>query len=116
MISLPFTIFVLVAFWKVFVKAGQPGWAALIPLYNVVILFKMAGKEWWYIFLLLVPIYNIVIIVQMWHAISKAFGKRTGFTVGLVLLNAIFISILAFDSSVYDPQGVQNPDAPLDQL
>ncbi|MFO7878816.1 MAG: DUF5684 domain-containing protein [Bacteroidota bacterium] len=94
-------VIMLVAFWKMFTKAGKPGYAALIPNHNVVVLFQIGGKpEWWW-FLLLIPIVNFVIIILMWHAVSLSFGKSAGFTVGLILLPVIFIPILGLGNAEY---------------
>lgn len=109
-------LLMIVSLWKVFEKAGQPGWASIVPVYNLITLFKIAGKEWWSVFLVLIPIYNIVVLVQMWHAISLAFGKSTGFTVGLVLAGMVFVPILAFSDAEYKPGRLPNSNAPLDQI
>ncbi len=91
----------LVGAWLMFEKAGEPGWAVLIPIYNLLIAIKIAGKPWWYILLLMIPIVNIVIIIITIDGLSKNFGKTTGFTVGLFFLRWIFIPILGFGKSVY---------------
>ncbi len=91
----------LVGAWLMFEKAGEPGWAVLIPIYNLLIAIKIAGKPWWYILLLMIPIVNIVIIIITLDGLSKNFGKTTGFTVGLFFLRWIFIPILGFGKSVY---------------
>jgi len=94
-------IFMIITMWKVFEKAGQPGWACLIPIYNTIIMLKVAGKPWWWIFLFLIPIVNIVFLVMMYHGISVNFGKGAGFTVGLIFLGIIFLPILAFGKAKY---------------
>jgi hypothetical protein len=91
----------IVGAWYMFEKAGEPGWAAIIPIYNYLIAIKIAGKPWWYILLLLVPIVNIVILIITLNGLSKNFGKGAGFTVGLFFLRWIFIPILGFGKSVY---------------
>lgn len=93
--------FAIVSQWKVFEKAGQPGWACIIPFYNIIILLKIANKPWWWIFMLFIPIANIVFMIMMLHRISLSFGKGAGFTVGLLFLSIIFWGILAFDKSEY---------------
>lgn len=93
--------FAIISQWKVFEKAGQPGWACIIPIYNVLIMLKIANKPWWWIFMFLIPIANIVFAIMMIHRISLSFGKGAGFTVGLLFLSIIFWAILAFDDSVY---------------
>ncbi len=94
-------VFAIVCQWKVFAKAGQPGWACIVPIYNLVVLIQIANKPLWWIILMLIPIVNIVILIIILHRISLSFGKNAGFTVGLIFLNIIFWAILAFDKSEY---------------
>jgi len=91
----------IVGLWFMFVKAGEPGWAAIIPIYNYLIAIKIAGKPWWYLLLLLIPIVNLIFYIIILHGLSKSFGKGAGFTVGLFFLRFIFIPILGFGKSVY---------------
>ncbi len=98
-------VFEVICLWKVFEKAGKPGWASLIPVYNMWIFFEMAGFSGALSLLVLVPVFGwiavgILMIVSDFR-IAKCFGKDSGFGVGLWLLNPIFIAILAFDSSTY---------------
>lgn len=103
-------IFQIAAMWKVFTKAGQPGWAAIIPIYNYYIMTKIAGKPGIWVLLMLIPIVNIVFLIWLTNMISKSFGHDEGFTVGLILLSFIFWPILGFGSSKYlGPYG--NPAA-----
>lgn len=95
------TIIEVVGAWLMFEKAGEPGWAAIIPIYNYLIVIKIAGKPWWYLLLLLIPIVNIVIIIITLDGLAKSFGKGTGFTVGLFFLRFIYIPILGFGKAVY---------------
>jgi hypothetical protein len=113
----------IVAFWKVFEKAGQPGWAAIIPIYNAYILCKIGGKPGWWVILLCIPVVNVIFGIWLTNMISKSFGKDEGFTVGLVLLGFIFYPILAFGDAKYigpfgDPvafQAARNPTFDFDQ-
>jgi hypothetical protein len=98
-----FAILMIVSFWMIFEKAGQPGWASIIPIYNIIVLLQVAGKPIWWIILLLIPFVNIIFLIMIYHGISVNFGKDTGFTVGLVLLPVIFFPILAFGSATYRP-------------
>ena len=121
--ELALVVFLIVTFWKIFEKAGQPGWACIIPIYNTLIWLKIAGKPWWWIFFIFLG--PLVIIWCIWgvNMISKSFGKDEGFTVGLVLLGFIFWPILAFGDARYigpygDPvafQAAQNPTFDFDQ-
>ena len=93
--------FVIVCQWKIFSKAGKPGWAAIVPIYNIIVLLEIVNKPWWWLLLMMIPIVNIVMIIIVLNRLSKSFGKSEGFTVGLVLLGIIFMGILAFDKSEY---------------
>ncbi len=95
------TVIEIVGAWLMFEKAGEPGWAVIIPIYNLLIAIKIAGKPWWYLLLLMIPVVNIVIIIITLDGLSKNFGKSTGFTVGLFFLRWIFIPILGFGKAVY---------------
>jgi hypothetical protein len=94
-------ILVITAMWKVFMKAGQPGWGSLIPIYNVYLLCKIAGKPGWWFLLMFIPIVNIVIAIMLALGVSANFGKGGGFAVGLLLLPMIFYPILAFGEAEY---------------
>ena len=101
--SLVIMIFFIACFWKIFEKAGQPGWASIIPIYNTIVLLKVAGKPWWWIFLLLIPGVNVIFAFIVFIDLAKNFGKGTGFGVGLIFLFFIFFPILAFGSARYMP-------------
>ena len=86
--------------WYMYEKAGEPGWASLIPIYNLIVMCRIGGKPgWWVVMMLLVPIANIVFIIMLLNAIAKNFGKGPGFTVGLVFLQQIFCAILGYGSA-----------------
>jgi len=98
---LALVVFIIAALWKVFVKAGQPGWAAIIPIYNIYIMTKIGGKPGYWTLLCLIPIVNYIFSIWLYNMISKSFGKDEGFTVGLVLLGFVFWPILGFGSAKY---------------
>ncbi len=106
-IQLAIIIFIIAAMWKVFTKAGKPGWAILIPFYNLYILLKVAGKPGWWLILLFIPIVNIVISIIAAIGIANNFGKGVGFAIGLLLLPFIFYPILAFGSAEYQVASVE---------
>ncbi|MEK7704060.1 MAG: DUF5684 domain-containing protein [Myxococcota bacterium] len=87
--------------WKLFVKAGKPGWAVLVPIYNMIVLLQIVGRPIWWIVLMLIPLVNFVILIILNFDIAKAFGKGGGFAIGLLLLGFIFFPILALGSAVY---------------
>lgn len=94
-------VFYIFCMWKVFVKAGKPGWAAIVPIYNTLVMLEIVGRPWWYLLLLLVPVVNIVIGIMVVFDLAKVFGKGTGFGFGLLFLSFIFIPILAFGDAQY---------------
>lgn len=100
-IQLAFAVLIIVGMWKVFTKAGQPGWAAIIPFYNIYVLTQIVGRPWWWMLLCLIPCVNIVIIIILSIDLAKSFGKGTGFGIGLALLGLIFYPILGFGDAQY---------------
>lgn len=109
-ISLALCVFVLVCMWIIFQKAGKPGWAAIVPFYNLYVLFDITWGSGMRFLLLLIPIYNIILGIQTQVRLAKAFGKSGGFAAGLVFLPYIFIPLLAFGKETY--QGVPVKAAP----
>ena len=97
----------VIAMWKLYKKANKPGWACLIPIYNLIVLLEIVGKPWWWLLLMLIPIVNIVILIIVYHNLSLSFGKGGEFTVGLILLGIIFLPILAFGDAKYVGHGGQ---------
>ena len=91
----------IVATWKVYTKAGQPGWASLIPIYNAYIFLKIAKKPGWWLLLIIIPGINVVFMLLALISVNESFGKSTGFLLGLIFLNPIFLLILGFDDSTY---------------
>ena len=91
----------IASLWVIFTKAGEPGWASIIPIYNTLVLLKIAGKPGWWLLLFLIPLVNIVIGFMTIDAIAKAFGKGTGFALGLIFLAPIFYPMLAFGDAQY---------------
>lgn len=98
---LAIVIFMIASLWKIFTKAGQPGWACIVPIYNLVVLLKIVNKPLWWIILMLIPIVNIVVLIIVINALSKSFGKGVGFTIGLLFLGFIFYPILGFGDATY---------------
>jgi hypothetical protein len=98
---LALVVFIIASLWKVFTKAGQPGWAAIIPIYNAYVLLQIAGRPGWWLLLYFIPVVNFVIAIIVSIDVAKAFGKGGGFGVGLALLSFIFYPILAFGDATY---------------
>ena len=102
----------VVGMWRVYEKAGKPGWASLIPIYNYLVLVEIVGRPIWWFFLLFIPGVNAVIGVILLWDLNRSFGPSTGFFLGLVFLSAIFFPILGFGSARYlgpaaSPQGLR---------
>lgn len=94
-------VFYIIVWWKLFTKAGRPGWAVLIPIYNLIVFIQIAGKPGWWILLYLIPIVNLVIYILIALGLAEKFGKGTGFAIGIIFLSFIFIPILALGSAKY---------------
>ncbi len=117
-IYLAIIVLEIAALWKVFVKAGHPGWAAIIPIYNVYVLLKVIGRPGWWLLLFLIGLvpfvgWIVVFVIGIIIAIdlAKSFAKSTGFAVGLIFLNFIFIPILGFGESRYVGPAAAGPRA-----
>jgi hypothetical protein len=91
----------IASMWKIFTKAGQPGWAAIIPFYNLYVLLKVSGKPGWWLLLFFIPLVNIVIAVLTYLGLAESFGKGVGFGIGLLLLGIIFFPVLAWGDATY---------------
>jgi hypothetical protein len=99
--SLLVSILYIVSLWKIFAKAGKPGWASIVPIYNVIVMLEITGKPIWWIILLLIPVVNLVISIIVIVELANKFGKSGGFAVGLIFLPVIFYPILAFSNAEY---------------
>ncbi|NBV24929.1 MAG: signal peptidase I [Proteobacteria bacterium] len=99
--GLAFFVLIIGGVWKVFTKAGKPGWAAIIPVYNLIVLLEIGGKPLWWIVLFFIPIVQIVMFILVGIAVAEKFGKGAGFGVGLALLGFIFYPILGFGDATY---------------
>jgi len=89
------------ALWGVFVKAGEEGWKAVIPIWNILVLLKIVGRDWWWILLLFIPILNVVIWIIVCLDLAKSFGRGTWFAVGLIFFPFIFGLALGFGPDQY---------------
>jgi len=110
LVWLAILVIVIVAGWKVFEKAGQPGWAIIIPIYNVYIILKIVGRPTWWLLLYFIPIVNIVIAVIISMDMAKSFGQSAAFGIVLLfLLCGIGYLILAFGSARYRGPAAATP-------
>jgi hypothetical protein len=94
-------VLIIVAMWKIFTKAGQPGWASIIPIYNIYIWCKIVGRPGWWVLLMFIPLVNLIIAIILCIDLAKSFGKGAGFGIGIILLGFIFLLILAFSDAQY---------------
>lgn len=101
LIGIAILVLEIAAAWRVFTKAGQPGWAIFVPIYNAVVLLRIAGRPGWWVILELIPFVSFVITIIVVLDIARVFGKGSGFAVGMIFLSPIFYPILAFGSSRY---------------
>jgi hypothetical protein len=99
----------LLGYYRLFKKAELPGWAAIVPIYNLICFLRIGKKPEWWILLLFIPLVNIVISIIATHAVSKAFGKDEGFTLGLIFLPFIFVPLLGFGE---EPQWIYGTASP----
>jgi hypothetical protein len=104
LIWLAVVVLVIASLWRVFTKAGEPGWAAIVPIYNLIVVLKIAGKPLWWIVLFLIPLVNFVMLILTTIGLAQNFGKGAGFGLGLAFLAPIFYPILAFGDAEYRPQ------------
>ena len=101
LVSLAFAVLMIASVWKIFTKAGKPGWACLVPIYNIIVWLDIIGKPLWWIILLFIPVVNFVIAILLTVGLAKSFGKDIGFAIGLLLVGPIFYPMLAFGDAAY---------------
>jgi uncharacterized membrane protein YhaH (DUF805 family) len=94
-------VLVIAGMWKTFAKAGQPGWAAIIPIFNLYIILKIAGRPGWWLLLLLIPIVNLIVAIIMYHDLAKSFGHGILMTLGLVFLTPVAFCLIGFGGAQY---------------
>jgi hypothetical protein len=107
-LELIFIVPTFAGMWKTFQKAGKPGWACIVPIYNMIVLVEIAEKPMWWVAMMFVPFANVIFMIMAYNEVAKKFGKEAGFTVGLIFLPFIFWPILGFGDSVYMGQGLTN--------
>jgi len=99
--SLAFIALMIASLWKVFTKAGQPGWASIIPIYNFIVILQIIGKPWWWIIGMIIPFVNFVVFIMLAIELARVFGKGIGYAIGLILLPFVFYPMLAFGDATY---------------
>ena len=101
LVMVALVVVIIAGMWKVFTKAGEPGWACLVPIYNLIVMMRIAGRPGWWVLLFFIPIVSLIVSIIVSIDIAKAFGKGTGFGIGLALLGFIFYPILGFGDAQY---------------
>jgi hypothetical protein len=98
-IGLAVAVLTIIGMWKVFVKAGKPGWGAIVPIYNIILICEITGRPTWWVVLTLIPFVNFIVLIILFIDLAKAFGKSAGFGLGLAILPLIFFPMLGFGSA-----------------
>ena len=104
-LNLAIAVLVIASLWQIFVKMGEDGWKAIIPIYNYVVLLQLVGRPVWWVLLFFVPFVNLVVLFLVWKDVAEGFGKGTGFAVGMLLLGFIFLPMLAFGDAQWQGSG-----------
>jgi len=94
-------VVLVAANWKVYSKADKPGWACIIPIYNIVMMLEIVGRPTWWVILALFPCTAPIVLIIIMLDLAKSFGKDNMFAAGLILLNPIFLAILGFGEAEY---------------
>lgn len=97
--ALAFAGVMIASLWRVFEKAGEPGWAAIVPIYNLFVMLRIAGKPGWWILLMFIPVVSIVVGFLVLMGLAQRFGKGAGYAAGLMFLPFIFYPMLAFSDA-----------------
>ena len=98
-------ILYIVAMWKIYTKAGKPGWASIIPFYNMWVQLEIVGRPGWWLILFFIPFVNIVVFIIVQLDLARSFGRGMGFGLGLIVFPYIWGLILGFGGDTYKGQG-----------
>ena len=99
-IVLAIVVLVLASFWKLYEKAGKPGWAAIIPIYSTLVMLEIIHKPWWWLILMFIPYIGFIWSIWAFVLFIKSYGKSTGYAIGAMFLPFIFLPMMAFDENV----------------
>ena len=100
-LALAFVFMTAASFWRIFNKAGEPGWKCLVPIYSAVVFHRIIGRPTWWVLLLCIPFVNLIPMTLECSDLAKVFGKGMGFAVGIFFFGPLFLMILAFGSAEY---------------
>lgn len=101
LLILALAVLIIGGFWRTFQKAGEPGWAAIVPFYNFYVLLRISGNPGWWLILAFIPVVNLLVALKVGIDVAENFGKGTLFGLGLTLLSFIFYPILGFGDASY---------------
>ena len=101
LLMLGLVVLLIASLWKIFEKAGKPGWAAIVPIYNTIVLLEIVKKPWWWLLLMLIPYVGFIWAIWATNLLVKSFGKTEAFTVGCIFLPFVFYPILGFGDAKY---------------
>lgn len=101
LIGLVIALILIISLWKIFTKAGQPGWAAIVPIYNIIVLLQILGKPLWWIVLMFIPFVNFIVGILLAISLAERFGKSAAYGIGIAFLGIIFLPMLAFGDARY---------------
>jgi|SRR5574344_1232714 hypothetical protein len=96
------SLLIIISMWKIFKKANKPGWASIIPIYNIIVLYQVAGVSMWFLLLMFIPFVNIYVLFKTYIELAHRFNKSTGFGVLSVFFNVVCMPILAFSNATYN--------------
>jgi|SRR6267378_5934124 len=94
-------VLTVAAMWRIFSKAGEAGWKALIPIYGAVVFNRIVGRPGWWVLLMMIPVVNIVIAMIECADLARVFGKGIGYALGLIVLTPLYLMALAFGPATY---------------
>jgi len=101
LVQLAILVVFVAGMWKVFEKAGEPGWAAIIPIYNIYVMIKISGNAWWWLILMLIPLINAIAFAKINIDVADKFGQGLLFGLGLWILGFVFWPVLGFGDYQY---------------
>ena len=91
----------IIPVWRIFSKAGEPGWGSIVPIYNIYLMCKICSRPGLWVLLCCIPLVNIIIGIVLSVDLAKAFGKGTGYAVGLIFLSPVFLPMLGYGKAEY---------------
>ncbi len=89
-------VLMVASMWKLYEMAGKPGWASIVPFYNIIVQLEIVGKPWWWLLLMILTPVGFIWGIWSFNLFIKSFGKTEGYTIACILLPIIFIPMLAF--------------------